>query len=77
MSDNLSQSWVDKFIKLAEEYSINRPSEGKRSCIVGDRAADIGAGLAHGVRIFHVDEKEGLPSAITRILNPNDPGDTF
>ena len=62
---------------IAEEYSENRPEEGSRSCIVGDRDADIGAGLSHGVRIFHVDEKKGLPSAIDRILDDTDSGDQF
>ena len=67
---------VESFM-IAEAYSENRPDEGIRSCIVGDRDADIGAGLSHGVRIFHVDEREGLPSAIDRILDDADTGDQF
>jgi len=65
---------VTKFI-LADDYALSRPSEGLRSCIVGDRPADIGAGLAHGVRIFYVNEREGLPSVTGRILDSSDRGD--
>ena len=62
---------------LDDEYADERPPEGQRSCIVGDRPADINAGLAHGVRIFHVDDREGLPSVTERILDASDRGDTF
>jgi histidinol phosphatase-like enzyme len=61
----------------AGEYANDRPAEGSRSCIVGDRPADISAGLAHGVRIFHVDDREGLPSVTGRILDATDGGDKF
>ncbi|MDP7001278.1 MAG: HAD-IIIA family hydrolase [Candidatus Poseidoniaceae archaeon] len=64
-------------IQLADGYDSNIFVEGKRSCMVGDRPADIGAGLAHGVRMFHVDEKVGLSSVVDRIIDIDDRGDSF
>jgi len=76
LSSDGNGNTVAKLI-LADEYALSRPSEGLRSCIVGDRPADISAGLAHGVRIFCVNEREGLPSVTGRILDSSDRGDNY
>ena len=76
ISSSENGSTISKLI-TAGEYANDRPAEGSRSCIVGDRPADISAGLAHGVRIFHVDDREGHPSVTGRILDATDGGDKF
>lgn len=64
-------------IASSTEYSHGGWKETERSCIVGDRAADVGAGLAHSVRVFRVDEKIGLAQVTERVIDSDDPGDDF
>jgi histidinol phosphatase-like enzyme len=51
-------------------------SEG-RSFMAGDRDADMGAAMQHGVRGFRVDAKVGIAGIIERLLDDNDDGDAL
>lgn len=52
-------------------------SPHRHDCIVGDRNSDMGAGWAHGVRLFQVREHEGILPVIERVLDLEDTGDSF
>ncbi len=60
---------------VGSEYSAAQFPEGEFSCMVGDRPADIKAGLTHGVRTFLVEEQLGIADVILRILDFTDRGD--
>ncbi|MDG1524913.1 MAG: HAD-IIIA family hydrolase [Candidatus Thalassarchaeaceae archaeon] len=51
-------------------------SEG-RSFMAGDRDADMGAAMQHGVRGFRVDANVGIAGIIERLLDDNDDGDAL
>ena len=48
-----------------------------RSFMAGDRDADMGAALQHGVRGFRVDARVGIAGIIERLLDDNDEGDAL
>ncbi len=48
-----------------------------RSFMAGDRDADMGAALQHGVRGFRVNPEVGLAGIVERILNDDDDGDAL
>ncbi len=54
----------------------NQFDEG-RSFMAGDRDADMGAALQHGVRGFRVDANVGIAGIIDRLLDDNDEGDAL
>jgi hypothetical protein len=45
--------------------------------MAGDRDADMGAALQHGVRGFRVDARVGIAGIIERLLDDNDEGDAL
>ncbi len=53
------------------------PRDEGNSFMVGDRMADMKAGLNHGVRIFRCDQNIGVDDVIERVLNFRDSGDTL
>ena len=48
-----------------------------RSFMAGDREADMGAAIQHGVRGFRVDASVGISGIINRLLDDNDEGDAL
>ena len=64
-------SGVDKF-DYGPNYSAR---EEGRSLMVGDRRADVEAGVAHGVRMFKCQARIGLTDVISRVLDDGDSGD--
>ncbi len=46
-------------------------------CMVGDRGSDMGAGWAQGLRLFQVDDSEGIFPVTERILDSENKGDDF
>jgi histidinol-phosphate phosphatase family protein len=68
---------IDKSI-LKFDYGIDyQPRDEGNSFMVGDRIADMKAGLNHGVRTFRCDEKIGLNDVIERVLDFSDNGDSL
>ncbi|MDP6325199.1 MAG: HAD-IIIA family hydrolase [Candidatus Thalassarchaeaceae archaeon] len=57
-------------------YLSTKIDEG-RSFMAGDRDADMGAALQHGVRGFRVDARVGIAGIIERLLDDNDEGDAL
>jgi histidinol-phosphate phosphatase family protein len=51
--------------------------EEGNSFMVGDRLADMKAGLNHGVRTFRCNEDLGIVDVIERVLNFDDDGDSL
>ena len=54
------------------EYS---PREEGRSFMVGDRRADVEAGVSYGIRTYRCDGSVGLSTVIAKVLDDSDPGD--
>ena len=48
-----------------------------RSFMAGDRDADMGAAIQHGVRGFRVDASVGIAGIIDRLLDDSDAGDAL
>ena len=48
-----------------------------RSFMAGDREADMGAAIQHGVRGFRVDASVCISGIINRLLDDNDEGDAL
>lgn len=58
------------------DYGVDYVSrEEGNSFMVGDRIADMRAGLNHGVRTFRCDQNIGVHDVIERVLNFSDSGD--
>jgi HAD superfamily hydrolase (TIGR01662 family) len=47
----------------------------RRSFMVGDRRADVEAGVAHGVRMFRCEARIGLSDVLSRVLDDSNSGD--
>ena len=45
--------------------------------MAGDRNADMGAAIQHGVRGFRVDANVGITGVIQRLLDDSDEGDAL
>jgi histidinol-phosphate phosphatase family protein len=56
---------------------LNCKFDEGRSFMAGDRDADMGAALQHGVRGFRVDARVGISGIIHRLLDDNDEGDAL
>ncbi|MBO57993.1 MAG: hypothetical protein CMA77_03240 [Euryarchaeota archaeon] len=54
-----------------------KPVEEGNSFMVGDRMADMKAGLSYGIRTFQCDPDIGISDVISRVLNFNDMGDNI
>ena len=68
-----SNNQISKF-----DYGIDySPRDEGNSFMVGDRIADMKAGLNHDVRTFRCDQKIGIDDVIERVLDFSDNGDTL
>jgi histidinol phosphatase-like enzyme len=68
-----SNNQVSKF-----EYGIDYlPRDEGNSFMVGDRVADMKAGLNHGVRTFRCNQNIGIKDVIERVLDFADNGDSL
>ncbi len=60
------------------DYGVDYiPREEGNSFMVGDRIADMKAGLNHSVRTFRCDQRIGVSDVIERVLDFSDSGDTL
>ncbi len=60
-----------------DSNQLNRKFDEGRSFMAGDRNADMGAAIQHGVRGFRVDANVGITGIIQRLLDDSDEGDAL
>ena len=60
-----------------DSNQLSRKFDEGRSFMAGDRSADMGAAIQHGVRGFRVDANVGITGIIQRLLDDCDEGDAL
>ena len=61
----------------SDSKHLSRQFDEGRSFMAGDRNADMGAAIQHGVRGFRVDANVGITGVIQRLLDDSDEGDAL
>ena len=60
-----------------DSSQLSQKFDEGRSFMAGDRSADMGAAIQHGVRGFRVDANVGVAGIIQRLLDDSDEGDAL